>query len=234
MDPDAVHPVLGVSANGAIAHLSDILTGYGVDAYCAAVALLRSGLPGFWDDSRPVTCPCAVPKCGSMTFSFVLLWNFRCPSTGVRVGVLSRIGIALDSDLLKRFDRSIERRGYTNRSEAFRDLIRERLVAEQTAAPDAIVVGTVTLIYDHHAHGVSEKLTEAQHAQHELVVSTSHAHLDHDSCLEVLIVHGKSAKVEQFADRLIGLKGVQHGRLVMSVPALGHSQSNGRKHDHKH
>jgi CopG family nickel-responsive transcriptional regulator len=139
------------------------------------------------------------------------------------MGVLSRIGIALDSDLLKRFDRSIARRGYTNRSEAFRDLIRDRLVIEKTASPDATVVGTVTLIYDHHAHGVSEKLTALQHAHHALVVSTSHAHLDHESCLEVLIVHGKSAKVEQFADLLIGLKGVQHGRLVMTVPAHSHT-----------
>ncbi len=154
------------------------------------------------------------------------------------MGVLSRIGIALDSDLLKRFDRSIERRGYTNRSEAFRDLIRDRLVAERTANPDAIVVGTVTLIYDHHASGITEKLTEAQHAHHELVVSTSHAHLDHDSCLEVLIVHGKAARVEQFADLLIGLKGVQHGRLVMTVPqqALTHEHGDGAKpkHSHKH
>jgi len=154
------------------------------------------------------------------------------------MGILSRIGIALDSDLLKRFDRSIERRGYTNRSEAFRDLIRDRLVKERTAEPDATVVGTITLIYDHHAHGITEKLTEAQHAHHELVVSTSHAHLDHDSCLEVLIVHGKSAAVEHFADLLIGLKGVQHGRLVMTVPecAIEHSHEGGpaRKHTHKH
>jgi CopG family nickel-responsive transcriptional regulator len=151
------------------------------------------------------------------------------------MGVLSRIGIALDSDLLKRFDRSIQLRGYTNRSEAFRDLIRDRLVTEQTAAPDAIVVGTVTLIYDHHAHGVSEKLIEVQHAHHELVVSTSHAHLDHDSCLEVLIVHGKSDQVAQFADRMIGLKGVQHGRLVMTVPshAMEHTHEHGHKHSHK-
>ncbi len=133
------------------------------------------------------------------------------------MGVLSRIGVALDSDLLKRFDDFISRLGYTNRSEAFRDLIRDRLVAEQTASPNATVVGTVTLIYEHHSHGVTEKLTELQHAHHELVVSTSHAHLDHDSCLEVLIVHGKSGKVEEFAGRLIGLKGVQHGRLVMTL-----------------
>lgn len=152
------------------------------------------------------------------------------------MGVLSRIGVALDSDLLKQFDQWMGRRGYTNRSEAFRDLIRDRLVGERTAAPNAVVVGTITLIYDHHASGISEKLTELQHASHELVVSTSHAHLDYESCLEVLIVHGKSAKVEQFADRLIGLKGVQHGRLVMTVPAhaVEHSHENGRKHSHKH
>jgi CopG family nickel-responsive transcriptional regulator len=152
------------------------------------------------------------------------------------MGILSRIGIALDSDLLKQFDRSIGRQGYTNRSEAFRDLIRDRLVTEETAAPDATVVGTITLIYDHHAHGVTEKLTELQHAHHELVVSTSHAHLDHESCLEVLIVHGKSAHVEQFAGRLIGLKGVQHGRLVMTVPAhsLDHHAKNEQQQNHKH
>lgn len=152
------------------------------------------------------------------------------------MGVLSRIGIALDSDLLSWFDRSIRQRGYTNRSEAFRDLIRDRLVAERTAAPYATVVGTVTLIYDHHAHGITEKLTEVQHAHHELIVSTSHAHLDHDSCLEVLIVHGRSAQVEQFADHIIGLKGVQHGRLVMTVPekALEHHHENGHTHSHNH
>src|SRR5271157_6052825 len=152
------------------------------------------------------------------------------------MGVLSRIGIALDSDLLKRFDRYIGQRGYTNRSEAFRDLIRDRLVTEQTTAPGATVVGTVTLIYDHHASGLPEKLMELQHENHELVVSTSHAHLDHESCLEVLMVHGKSAKVEHFADCLIGLKGVQHGRLVMTVPthATEHTRKNGHRPNHKH
>jgi CopG family transcriptional regulator, nickel-responsive regulator len=152
------------------------------------------------------------------------------------MGVLSRIGVALDSDLLERFDNFISRLGYTNRSEAFRDLIRDRLVAERTAAPNATVVGTVTLIYDHHARGVTEKLTELQHANHDLVVSTSHAHLDHDSCLEVLIVHGKSQRVEEFAGRLIGLKGVQHGRLVMTVTqsASMHHHPNGKPQTHGH
>lgn len=150
--------------------------------------------------------------------------------------MLSRIGVALDSDLLHRFDDFISRLGYTNRSEAFRDLIRDRLVAEQTASPQATVVGTVTLIYDHHAHGVTEKLTELQHAHHDLVVSTSHAHLDHESCLEVLIVHGKSKSVEEFAGRLIGLKGVQHGRLVMTAAqtAQGKPHPLTKPHPHAH
>jgi CopG family nickel-responsive transcriptional regulator len=147
------------------------------------------------------------------------------------MGVLSRIGVALDSDLLERFDDFISRLGYTNRSEAFRDLIRDRLVAERTSNPNATVVGTVTLIYDHHAHGVTEKLTELQHANHELVVSTSHAHL---------IVHGRSGQIEEFAGRLIGLKGVQHGRLVMTSPShsIEHHHGNGhtpkRRHIQKH
>jgi len=148
------------------------------------------------------------------------------------MGELSRIGIALDSDLLDRFDRSIARRGYTNRSEAFRDLIRDRLVSEKTASPGATVIGTVTLIYNHHAHGVTEKLTELQHRDHDLIVSTSHAHLDHDSCLEVLIVRGKSERVEKLADGLIGLKGVQHGRLVMSVSP--HALGGKKRHKHAH
>jgi CopG family nickel-responsive transcriptional regulator len=150
------------------------------------------------------------------------------------MGVLNRIGVAIDSDLLERFDRSIERSGYTNRSEAFRDLIRDRLVSEQTSAPNTTVVGTVTLIYDHNAHGVGEKLTELQHANHHLVVSTTHAHLDHDSCLEVLIVHGKSKEVDQFADRLIGLKGVQHGRLVKTAPEQGLNENKKSAHAHPH
>lgn len=150
------------------------------------------------------------------------------------MGTLSRIGIALDSELLDRFDHSIAKSGYTNRSEAFRDLIRDRLVRERTAATGATVVGTITLIYNHHASGISEKLTEAQHAHHDLVVSTTHAHLDFDSCLEVLIVHGKAARVERFADLLIGLKGVAHGRLVMTVPSLDAEHVHDHPPTHSH
>jgi CopG family nickel-responsive transcriptional regulator len=135
---------------------------------------------------------------------------------------LSRIGVAVDSDLLERFDRYIRRQGYSNRSEAFRDLIRDRLISRETARGDALVVGTLTLIYDHHARLLPEKLANLQHNHHGMIISTTHAHLDHDTCLEVLIVRGRSKAVQNFADMLIGTKGVRHGRLVMSVPGKPH------------
>ncbi|MGA7683849.1 MAG: nickel-responsive transcriptional regulator NikR [Terriglobales bacterium] len=129
---------------------------------------------------------------------------------------LSRIGVSIDAELLKRFDSYIGRKGYDNRSEAFRDLIRDRLV--ETAVVAGNVVGTVTLIYDHHTRLLPEKLTDLQHEYHDVVISTLHAHLDHERCLEVVILRGKSKRVQELADRLISIKGVQHGRLVMSAP----------------
>ncbi len=132
---------------------------------------------------------------------------------------LSRIGVSLDSDLLHRFDQFIADKGYENRSEAFRDLIRDRLVGSAVVGPNALVVGTVTLIYDHHTRLLPEKLTNLQHDNHEIIISTLHAHLDHETCLEVIVLRGKSQDVQKLADRLISTKGVQHGRLAMSSPA---------------
>src|SRR5271169_17351 len=131
---------------------------------------------------------------------------------------LSRIGVSLESELLHRFDSFIADQGYDNRSEAFRDLIRDRLVSSVVIAANALVVGTVTLIYDHHTRLLPEKLTDIQHEHHEIIISTLHAHLDHESCLEVVILRGKSRDVQRLADRLSSTKGVQHGRLVMSSP----------------
>jgi CopG family transcriptional regulator, nickel-responsive regulator len=131
---------------------------------------------------------------------------------------LSRIGVAIDSDLLKKFDRFIGKQGYTNRSEAFRDLIRDRLISAAVEAPDAAAVGTITLIYDHHSRLLPEKLTNLQHDHHDVIIATTHAHLDHNTCLEVIVVKGPSARLQKVADLLIGTKGVQHGRLVMSSP----------------
>ena len=130
---------------------------------------------------------------------------------------LSRIGVAIDSDLLNKFDAHIAKRGYTNRSEAFRDLIRDELVEKNWELPDNQVVGTVTLVYDHHVRLLNEKLTDLQHDSFHNVLSTLHVHLDHDNCLEVLVVKGQSAAVRKVADRLISTKGVKHGRLTITT-----------------
>lgn len=136
---------------------------------------------------------------------------------------LSRTGVSIDTALLQEFDRFIANKGYTNRSEALRDLIRDHLVTTSVLAPGAEVVGTVTLIYDHHSRLLPEKLTDIQHEHHAEIISTIHAHLDHDTCLEVVVVKGKSKLIQNLADLLISTKGVQHGRLVMSSPAIAHS-----------
>lgn len=133
------------------------------------------------------------------------------------MGDLSRIGVAIDSALLDKFDRLIQQRGYTNRSEAFRDLIRDELVEKTWESPESQVVGTVTLVYDHHVRMLSEKLTDIQHDHHRNILSTLHVHLDHDNCLEVLVVQGKSADVRRVADVLISTKGVKHGRLTITT-----------------
>ena len=149
------------------------------------------------------------------------------------MGDLSRIGVSIDSELLHRFDRLIADRGYENRSEAFRDLIRDRLVGSAVVA-NAYVVGAVTLIYDHHTRLLPEKLTDIQHDHHEVIISTLHAHLDHDTCLEVIALRGKSRSVQQLADRLISTKGVQHGRLVMSAPQVLSHRGGNHHHHHTH
>jgi CopG family nickel-responsive transcriptional regulator len=133
------------------------------------------------------------------------------------MGELSRIGVAIDADLLEKFDRLLARRGYENRSEAFRDLIRDELIEESWRAPDAPVVGTVTLLYDHHVRLLNEKLTDLQHEHHKSILSTLHVHLDHDHCLEVLVVRGKAATVQKIADTLIATKGVKHGKLTIAA-----------------
>jgi CopG family nickel-responsive transcriptional regulator len=134
------------------------------------------------------------------------------------MGALARIGVAIDEDLLKKFDALNARRGYTNRSEAFRDLIRDALVQEKAAAAEAEVVGTLTLVYDHHVRLLQERLTHLQHDHYAEIISTLHVHLDHHHCLEVLVLRGNSARVRQIADRLIATKGVQHGRLTLTSP----------------
>ncbi len=137
------------------------------------------------------------------------------------MGELTRFGISMDVELLERFDDLIRRKGYVNRSEAIRDLVRNALVEDQWSRADEETVGTVTLVYDHHTRDLADKLTEYQHAHHELIISALHVHLDHDHCLEVVVVKGRAGEVRRLADELIGTKGVKHGRLVTTTTGRG-------------
>jgi CopG family nickel-responsive transcriptional regulator len=133
------------------------------------------------------------------------------------MGETVRFGISIDDKLLKSFDRLIDEKGYLNRSEAIRDLIRASLVELKWEKGEEETVGTVTLVYNHHVRDLSDKLTEQQHGHHDQIVSSLHVHLDAHNCLEVLVVRGKAHEVKKIADELIGVKGVKHGKLVMTT-----------------
>ncbi len=134
---------------------------------------------------------------------------------------LARFGISIDQQLLEKFDQLINRKGYVNRSEAIRDLIRNTLVEDSWQTGDDETVGTVTLVYDHHTRDLSDKLTEHQHSHHDAIVSSMHVHLDAHHCLEVVVVRGTASKVKRLADGLIGTKGVKHGKLVTTTTGKG-------------
>lgn len=150
---------------------------------------------------------------------------------------LVRFGVSIDGDLLEKFDAQIERKGYTNRSEAIRDLIRDNLVSEEWAL-DEETVGTVTLVYDHHTPDLTQRMTHIQHSFSGEIRSVLHIHMDHYNCLEVLVVQGQGPLVKGLADQLISLRGIKHGKLTMtttgqSLPSPGGHHVHG-EHHHDH
>ena len=132
-----------------------------------------------------------------------------------------RFGISIDERLLQRFDALINDKGYVNRSEAIRDLIRNALVEEEWARENQEAVGTVSLVYDHHTRDLSDKLTDQQHTHHKEIVSALHVHLDAHHCLEVVVIKGKAKKIKRLAEELIGTKGVKHGQLMTTTTGKG-------------
>lgn len=128
-----------------------------------------------------------------------------------------RFSVSSDERLLEKFDALSEKKGYVNRSEAIRDLMRNALVEDQWAEGEAEAVGTLTLVYDHHFSDLSDKLNERQHSHHEAIVSTLHIHLDAHNCLEVVVLRGKANEIKRLADGLIGTKGVKHGQFVATT-----------------
>ncbi len=129
---------------------------------------------------------------------------------------LQRFGISIEEDLLKRFDEEIVKKGYQNRSEAIRDLIRNHLVELEWKDDKEEVAGTITLVYDHHTRGLADLLTELQHSYHQLILSTMHVHLDHHNCLEILVIKGKVKEANEVANQLLSVKGVLHGKLTVT------------------
>lgn len=130
---------------------------------------------------------------------------------------LERYTVTMPRELLEAFDVRNQKKGYRNRSEALRDLVRSALVAEQWGDPRQRVAATFTMVYDHHTRQLSDKITAVQHDYGPLIVSTLHVHLDHDNCLEVLVMRGKSGEIREVADRLAAIKGIKHAQLSLTA-----------------
>ncbi len=130
---------------------------------------------------------------------------------------ITRFGVSIDSSLIKKFDALINEKGYATRSEAIRDMIRDNLVEQEWASGEQETVGTITIVYNHHTRELDHALTDMQHRSYQQIISSLHVHLDAHNCLEVLVVKGKSRDIRQIADRLIGTRGVKHGKLAMTT-----------------
>lgn len=133
------------------------------------------------------------------------------------MGTLSRFGVSVDSVLLDKFDKLITEKGYSNRSEAIRDMIRDYLVREEWKDDTRELVGTITIIYNHHTYEAAKKMTKEQHAHYKQIISCLHVHLDAENCLEVIVVKGAASEIKHIANELIGMKGVMHGKLVTTT-----------------
>jgi CopG family nickel-responsive transcriptional regulator len=144
---------------------------------------------------------------------------------------MQRITITLDDDLVEQFEDLRRRQGYGNRSEAFRDLIRDRLAAEQLEQPgEGHCLATLTYVYDHHERDLASRMTRAQHEHHDLTVSTLHVHLDHDNCMETVVLRGPMERVRGFANAVTAQPGVRHAKLQI-LPVAVREQTHGHGSD---
>lgn len=142
---------------------------------------------------------------------------------------MKRLTMSLDDDLAHAFEALVHERGYQNRSEAFRDLLRHDLGEVRRAErPDGPCIATLSYLYNHHQRQLAMRLTDMQHDHHELTISSTHAHLDHDHCIETVILRGCTDKVQAFAQAVIAQPGVSHGHLHLVPVALRHAHG----HDH--
>ena len=129
---------------------------------------------------------------------------------------VTRFSVSAEKSLMRQFDQLRKKQGYKNRSLAVADMMRDRLVEHRNLAEDHAAAGTVTLVYDHHTSHIQQSLTDLQHGFTGMIVSTLHVHLDHHHCLEVIVLKSKASAIRKLADRLIGTKGVKHGKLSLT------------------
>ena len=144
------------------------------------------------------------------------------------IGV-TRIGVSLEPNLLEAFDKDIAKKGYSSRSEALRDLVRDSLAENEWKNENEWMVGTIVMVYDHTFSAVGDKLTDAQHHHHGLVKTSVHVHLDDDLCMEILICEDKLSNLKEFADEITSIKGVLRGRLTMVAPSSGNMHHVGHR-----
>ena len=130
---------------------------------------------------------------------------------------VARFGVSLNPSLLRELDRMVRKKGFQSRSLAISEMIRDQLVEHYQELGDSQVMGTITLVYDHHRPQVQKTLTDLQHKHLHTIISTLHVHLDHDNCLEVLVVRGRASLVRSVADHLIAAKGIKHGKLTLTT-----------------
>lgn len=148
---------------------------------------------------------------------------------------MERLTISLDNQLSKQFDDLMHARGYTNRSEAMRDLIREQLEASRLEKENAgYCVATLSYIYNHHESDLASRVTSVQHDHHDLTLSSMHVHMDHDNCLEVVILRGKIQSVKNFANLVTATRGVRHGKLHMVPVEIKQEQHSSASVPHTH
>ncbi len=133
---------------------------------------------------------------------------------------IARFGVSIEPDLIKKFDKQIKKEGYANRSEAIRDLIRKNLIIEKNKNPKEEAIGTLTMIYDHHVGNLTDRLLDLQHDHTKEILVTTHVHIDHHNCLEVIVLKGKTGDIQKLADKIKALKGIKHGELVITKSSL--------------
>jgi CopG family nickel-responsive transcriptional regulator len=134
-----------------------------------------------------------------------------------KMNKILRFGVSMEDKLIKDFDSLIERKGYSSRSEAIRDLVRGAIISEIKDDPDKNILATVNILYRHNEHHLSDTLADLQHQNHKSIISTTHIHLDRDNCLEVIILKGKSSKIKEVAEKMLSVKGVLNGGVIYSA-----------------